>query len=156
MPGRACQQTPTWPWLRNRRRRLVRVTERGGRRAEDFTALLPPRGDSGARALGEGGEGGEGTRAVSESEAALSQRGTAGAAARGRGRRRPRQAALALPSSGRSSRRPGGFGAPGTAGAAGDTGPEPGASRTGGLAPPSRAARADGAVPVGLRRTCNE
>ncbi|XP_071279657.1 uncharacterized protein [Agelaius tricolor] len=59
---RACQQTPTWPRLRNRRRRLVRVTERGGRRAEDFTALLPLREDSGARALGEGGEGGEGGR----------------------------------------------------------------------------------------------
>lgn len=59
VPGRACQQTPTWPRLRNRRRRLVRVTERRGRRAEDFTALPLPRRDSRARALGEGEEGGE-------------------------------------------------------------------------------------------------
>ncbi|XP_071408454.1 uncharacterized protein [Pithys albifrons albifrons] len=62
-PAEPVNKTPTWPRLRNRRRRLVRVMERGGRRAEDFTALPPPRGDSyRARALGEGGEGGEGER----------------------------------------------------------------------------------------------
>lgn len=95
----------------------------------------------------------KGTRAASESEAALSQRGAAGAAARGRGRRRPRQAVLALSSPGRSSRRPRGCGHPAAAGAAGDAGPEAGAARTGGAPHGGRCAPLP-RCPGGRDRSC--
>lgn len=83
-PAEPVNKTPTWPRLRNRRRRLARVTESGGRRAKDFTALPPPRGDFLYSVRVGGGRRGRwrGTRAASASEAASSQRG---AAERGRG-----------------------------------------------------------------------
>lgn len=170
-PAEPVNKTPTWPRLRNRRRRLVRVTESGGRRAKGFHR--PPAAER--RLSIKCARWGREEREVKGDASSQRVRGCllpvrscrscgAGEGKEGEGRRPwrcpPRPRGSPGPSSLLRSEGLGGGGgpgerpaAPGRAGraAAGVRGC-PGEGRCFPLSP----CRADGAVPVGFRRTCNE